>query len=122
MRFTGTSCGQLPFGIVGKPPVVGPPAVISVPVALGAGEGVFGAGGGVLDAGEDVLGGVAGVLGAGEGLGPGVLGSLGLNIWARGDPDICNANTAKATSASPMSTIFLVVSLPCICALVPRQP
>ncbi len=79
----GSSREQLPLGIIGTGPVVGPPAFINVPSfggRAGSGVGVLGAGEGVLGAGEVVLGaggdGVFGaggggvcVFGAGEGLG-----------------------------------------------------
>lgn len=65
----GNSLGQLPLGIIGTGPVVGPPAFINVPESGGGSE----AGVGVLGAGEEVLGADAGALGAGEGLGLGLV-------------------------------------------------
>jgi hypothetical protein len=64
----GNSLGQLPLGIIGTGPVVGPPAFISVPKPFGTGVGVLGAGEGVLGAGDGVLGAGDGVFGAGDGL------------------------------------------------------
>jgi hypothetical protein len=69
---TGNSCEQLPPGITGTGPLIGPPAFISVPESgegfsrsggSGSGEGVLGVVGGGGGGGE-VLGGMAGVLGA----------------------------------------------------------
>ena len=60
----GNSRGQLPLGIIGTGPLVGPPAFTSVP-SSGAGVGVLGAGEDVLGSVDGNLGEVAGVLGAG---------------------------------------------------------
>ena len=68
MRFTGSSRGQVPLGIIGTGPVVGPPAFINVPSfggRAGSGVGVLGAGEDVLGSVDGNLGEVAGVLGAG---------------------------------------------------------
>ncbi len=81
-RKLGNSRGQLPLGIAGTGPVVGPPALINVPESPGAGAGVLGAGEGVLGAGEDVLGGIVGVLGGVEG----VLGVPGSGLVLGGGP------------------------------------
>jgi|SRR4028118_2175786 hypothetical protein len=80
-RTVGNSLGQLPLGIVGTGPVLGPPAFISVPESPGAAVGVLEAGEGVLGAGDDALeAGGDGVFGAGEGLREELEDGLGLGV------------------------------------------
>jgi hypothetical protein len=66
----GNSCGQLPSGMTGTGPLIGPPAFISVPefgegFRRSGGSGGSGSGEGVLGVvgGGEVLGGMAGALG-----------------------------------------------------------
>src|SRR5215210_3676254 len=96
----GSSCGQLPSGMTGTGPLIGPPAFISVPEP---GEGV----------GGDVLGGMAGVLGAvwvaPDLLVPWLVPCAPATVGVCSIPHII-PSTRRAISTSPPSATMRVIS------------